>query len=189
MSSSLLCDARMPEMRSRPHSPGCSNLLGSAHLRACWEGLTLLFPSLTMRSFRECLSAIHCRRCQHNLRVAAHGYPSTSTYGQCTANSAQPSVPNHQTLTHHHQLLYYTLGHDEAVTLKSRNDSHLDGSTSIATTIDSIEKFNCLEVSEYVLILDEFNSLIEYIFMVDKCLGNKRLAVLSTSLDSRFRMP
>ncbi len=45
-----------------------------------------------------------------------------------------------------------------------KNDSYLDESTSIATTIDSIEKFNCLELSEYVLFLDEFNSLIEYIF-------------------------
>eukprot|EP00037_Helgoeca_nana_P030024 m.367000 g.367000 ORF g.367000 m.367000 type:complete len:94 (-) comp28097_c0_seq12:2225-2506(-) len=46
----------------------------------------------------------------------------------------------------------------------------MDESTSILTTIDSIERFNCLELSEYVLFLDEFNSLIEYIFMADRCL-------------------
>lgn len=52
---------------------------------------------------------------------------------------------------------------------------------NIVTTIDSIGLLhNIDDFRDYILFLDEFNSLIEYIFMADKCLNNKRLTVLTT---------
>lgn len=52
--------------------------------------------------------------------------------------------------------------------------------TSITTTIDSIRILSEIEnLNDYILFLDEFNSLIEYIFMADKCLNDKRLIILT----------
>jgi len=69
-------------------------------------------------------------------------------------------------------------------TLHYKDISHhgyINEDISIVSTIDSISLLSEIDdFSDYVLFLDEFNSLIEYIFMADKCLNNKRLKVLTT---------
>ncbi len=55
----------------------------------------------------------------------------------------------------------------------------IDDLDSYITQVDSIEKFNTLDVSDHVIFLDEFNSLIEYIFK-SSTLNRNRLTVLTT---------
>ena len=61
-----------------------------------------------------------------------------------------------------------------------KSDIDEDLLESYISTIDSIKKINCVDISKYVLFLDEFNSLIEYIIKADKILANKRISCLST---------
>tara|TARA_R110001632_G_scaffold134152_2_gene249328 strand:+ start:2340 stop:5105 length:2766 start_codon:yes stop_codon:yes gene_type:complete len=58
---------------------------------------------------------------------------------------------------------------------------------SIIITIDSIMKLIHLDFSKYVIFMDEFNSICEYILQADVCLGDKRsfiMKVLTTILKS-----
>ena len=56
---------------------------------------------------------------------------------------------------------------------------------SIIITIDSIMKLNHLDFSKYIIFMDEYNSICEYILQADVCLGEKRayiFKILTTML-------
>lgn len=54
----------------------------------------------------------------------------------------------------------------------------VDKGSSMVITIDSIMKLQYCDFREYVVFMDEFNSILEYLIQADTCLGEKRTLVL-----------
>ena len=54
----------------------------------------------------------------------------------------------------------------------------LYGGESVIITIDSIMRINHFDFSKYVIFMDEFNSICEYLLQADTCLGDKRAFIM-----------
>ena len=57
-------------------------------------------------------------------------------------------------------------------------DNFIQAGESVVITVDSIMRINHLDFSKYVIFMDEFNSIIEYILQADTCLKEKRAFVV-----------
>ena len=54
----------------------------------------------------------------------------------------------------------------------------LENGESVIITIDSIMRLNNFDFSNYVIFMDEFNSICEYVLQADTCLGDKRAFIV-----------
>ena len=57
-------------------------------------------------------------------------------------------------------------------------EDFLENGESVIITIDSIMRINHFDFSNYVIFMDEFNSICEYILQADTCLGDKRAFIV-----------